>query len=113
MDKTNYLKGMKLLREFRKLDSEMPIQMASVFLRVTMQPGITIKELMTLEDISQSSASRNVAALSDWNRARKAGHGLIQAVEDPYERRRKIVTLTPKGKRVAATMNEILSCEES
>jgi DNA-binding MarR family transcriptional regulator len=112
VDKHNFQTGMNLIREFRKFDSEMPMQMASVFLRVAMQPGITIKELMTLEDISQSSASRNVAALSDWNRAHKPGHGLIKAVEDPYERRRKIVDLTPKGKRVAATMNDLLAVAE-
>ena len=106
--KLAYNKGIRLLEEFRKLDSEMPIQMAATFLMVANEEGITMKNLGNRLGISQSSCSRNVAALSRWHRLGNPGHDLLYAIEDPVERRRKIVKLTPKGKRVAETVLKIL-----
>jgi DNA-binding MarR family transcriptional regulator len=36
-------------------------------------------------------------ALGEWHRFGKPGMGMIETVEDPVERRRKICFLTPKG----------------
>ena len=47
--------------------------------------------------MSQSLCSRTVAALSKWQRRGTPGLDLIEAIEDPRERRRKIMYLTPKG----------------
>lgn len=99
----------RAMEEFRKLDAEMPMQQAVVFLHVVLLPGITMKALGEATGLSQSSCSRNVAALSQWHRLGEAGHDLVVATEDPAERRRKVVHLTPKGKRVAASINEIMS----
>jgi DNA-binding MarR family transcriptional regulator len=95
------------LEEFRKLDAQMPPQMMQTFLWVCVHDGITMKDLADRVGISQSSMSRNVAALSKQHRLGKPGYDLIAATEDPAERRRKIVTLTPKGKRVAASLSAI------
>ena len=38
----------------------------------------------------------------------KFGLGLLQTEDDPYERRRKIVRLTPKGKRLAGTLMQMV-----
>lgn len=103
-----YRKGLNLLEELRKIDAEMPLQMATAFLTVASEEGITMKRLGEKLGISQSSCSRNVAALSKYHRLNKPGHDLLYATEDPEERRRKIVKLTPKGKRVAETLLEIL-----
>lgn len=112
MDKQTLAKGLRFVEEFRKIDPEMQLQTVATFMSVAVQPGITMKELADRLGISQASCSRNVAALSKWHRMSRPGHDLVEAVEDPAERRRKIVHLTPKGKRIAQTIWEILDREK-
>lgn len=101
-------KGLRILEEFRKVEPEMPMQMAAAFLIVALEEGITMKRLGERLGISQSSCSRNIAALSKVHRLNKQGYDLVVAEEDPLERRRKIVKLTAKGKRVAEAIAEII-----
>lgn len=100
-------KVVKCLEEFRKIDPQMPPQTAQVFLWVCIQDGITMKDLAERVGISQSSTSRNVAALSKEHRYGKPGYDLVAATEDPMERRRKIVKLTPKGRRIAQALSDV------
>lgn len=97
---------MSVLEAFRELDPDMPIQYALSFLTLARHPGLSIRELSERLGIAQSSASRNVAALSAWHSFRKPGHGLVEAKEDPRERRRKIVSLTPKGKALMRRLDQ-------
>ncbi len=103
-----YVKSWKLLEEFRKFDADMPIQTAAMFLVVAANEGITMKALGEELGISQSSCSRNVAALSKQHRLNKPGLDLVYAEEDPVERRRKIVKLTPQGRRLAQAIRGIV-----
>jgi DNA-binding MarR family transcriptional regulator len=100
---------MRILEEFRKLDPDLPIQYALSFLTLASNEGLSLGELATRLGIAQSSASRNVAALSEWHSFGKPGLDLVEAKEDPRERRRKLVTLTPKGHALVETLREILS----
>ena len=59
--------------------------------------------------IGQSSCSRNILALGKWHRLGRPGADYVEAVEDPKERRRKIVYLTPKGRTVARKALEALT----
>jgi DNA-binding MarR family transcriptional regulator len=106
--KKAYGKALKLFEELRKVDSDMPLQMAATFVMVANNEGITMKDLGQRLGMAQSTCSRNVAALSKVHRLNKPGHDLLYATEDPAERRRKIVKLTPKGKRVAESILEIM-----
>jgi DNA-binding MarR family transcriptional regulator len=63
--------------------------------------------------IAQSSASRNIAALSRWHSFGKDGHDLVEAREDPRERRRKIVSLTPRGRHLVATLRALIAGQAS
>lgn len=98
----------KALEEIRKVDSEMPTQMAACFIAVALRPGITMKELADEVGLAQSSVSRNVAMLSKQFRPGKPGHDLVEAMEDPAERRRKIVRLSFKGRKVAEAINDVI-----
>lgn len=102
-----------VLEEFRSVYSEMPAQQQAVFLYVAAREAEggdppTMLELCKTMGFSQSSASRNVAALSQWHRLGKPGLDLMVAAEDPAERRRKILKLTPKGRRLADRLNRAL-----
>jgi DNA-binding MarR family transcriptional regulator len=78
-------------------EPDMPVQQARVVLAVAMRPGLTMGGLLRMVVMSQSLCSRTVAALSEWQRRGTPGLDLIEAIEDPRERRRKIMYLTPKG----------------
>lgn len=102
------INGFRFLEELRKLDPEMQLQTAQTFMCVALRPGITMKEIGDKLGLSQSSCSRNVAALSKWHRLNKPGHNLVVAVEDPMERRRKVVNLTQDGERMARNIKALL-----
>ena len=99
----------QVLEAFRKLDPDLPIQYALSFMTIAQTEGISIGELAERLGIAQSSASRNVAALSRWHSFGKAGLDLVQAQEDPRERRRKIVTLTDKGREFLDALRAIVN----
>ena len=100
---------MHVLEEFRKLDPDLPIQYALSFLTLAQNEGMSMRELAERLGIAQSSASRNVAALSKWHSFGKPGLDLVQAEEDPRERRRKIISLTPKGHALIGTLREMMA----
>jgi DNA-binding MarR family transcriptional regulator len=99
----------QILEEFRRLDPDMPIQYALSFLTIARHPGLSMGDLAQRLGIAQSSASRNIAALSQWHSFNRAGHDLVVAHEDPRERRRKIVTLTPRGATLIETLRAIIA----
>lgn len=98
----------RVLEAFRLLDPDLPIQYALSFLTIAQNEGLSIRDLSERLGIAQSSASRNVAALSKWHSFGKEGHDLVQSEEDPRERRRKIVTLTPKGRSLARQLASLI-----
>jgi DNA-binding MarR family transcriptional regulator len=101
----------RVLEEFRRLDPDMPIQYALSFLTIARHEGLSMGDLAQRLGIAQSSASRNIAALSKWHSFGKAGHGLVEAHEDPRERRRKIVRLTPRGHHLVAVLRALVAGE--
>ncbi len=88
---------LQLVRE--ELDPEMQLQTLLTLLVVDTQPGITMKDAMKKIGISQSSISRNTSILGRLYVKGQTGLDLVAAVEDPMERRRKIMRLTPKGEK--------------
>ena len=100
-----------VLEEFRRFDPDMPIQYALSFLTIAQNEGLSMGDLAQRLGIAQSSASRNIAALSRWHSFGKAGHDLVEALEDPRERRRKIVSLTAKGHRLVAGLRALVAGE--
>lgn len=97
--------SLALLDRLRALDADMPMAQAYALLLIARDEGLSLKELSTRAHVGMASASRYVAAFSQPVAPGKKGMGLVIAKEDPLERRKKIITLTPKGK---ATISKIL-----
>lgn len=57
------------------------------------------KEIAAKVGISTSAVSRQVAALGDWHASQKPGLGLLTAIPDLADRRRKPVKLTTRGRK--------------
>lgn len=98
--------AMKILSALREDDEQMQMQTAQVFIAIAMQPGITAQQIGEQVGLSQSSVSRNTAALGEWHRFGKPGLDWIEAVADPRERRRRIHFLTIKGRKKAREVIE-------
>lgn len=97
----------RAIEEMRKVDPEMQAHTINIFLTVCMRPSITMKELCTILGVSQATMSRNIAAMGKVHRLNRPGYDLLIATEDPVERRRKIVNLTPRGMRIKNALDEI------
>lgn len=90
--------ALMLFHNFRKLESDMPIAQAYCFLLIAQYEGLSVKELAERANIGMASASRYVAEFSKIGGRGREGYGFVDASEDPLERRKKIIKLTPKGK---------------
>lgn len=89
---------MSALAELRDLDMDMPIAQALSLLLIAKYEGLSLSDLAQKAGVGMASASRYVASFGKPVKPGAKGHGLVQAVEDPNERRKKVITLTPKGR---------------
>lgn len=97
-----------ILSLFRAVDGEMPVQMMMVFCWVALNEGGVQRDLCTALDMPNSTASRNLAALSTVHRLGKEGHGLVTWTEDVMDRRSKLLVLTEKGRAFAHQIADLL-----
>ena len=102
---------MKVLDAIRGDEIDMSMQQAQAFLAVIMRPGLTMQNMADMVGMSQSSCSRNVAALSKEHRLHKPGLNFVEAIQDPVEWRRKVMYLTPLGVLRARKVIEALTGE--
>lgn len=101
-----------VMEVFRSVDPEIQAQTVLTFLMIARQPGIPMRTIQTRLDVASSTASRNVAYLSDLNyKPSRKGHGFVVAREDPADRRNKLVFLTPKGKKFLQNLETAMSGE--
>ena len=103
---------MVALEQFRAINPSIPVQQVQTFLYVCEHQddpeGVSIKDIATALGFSHASASRNVAAFSDWTRHRREGPALLAAHEDMMHRSHKKVFLTEQGERLKETLQELL-----
>lgn len=98
-----------VLNEFRYLDSETPAQLMVVFLYIATHEGCLKVDMQRAIDMTGPSASRNTDWLSKYHRSNKGrGLHLINKEQDPTNRSRVLLTLTPKGRQLATKIQTIL-----
>jgi DNA-binding MarR family transcriptional regulator len=90
-------KTLLVVEEFRKLHSEMPMQIAAAFLMIAQKPRISLADLRQQLGQGKSSVLRNVGMLQDkW--------GLVTYGRDPLDSRNNIAWLTPAGERLVRSL---------
>lgn len=97
-----------LVREFRKLHIDMSAGTMEAYLTIAANPGISVGGLAEKLGCSGGGASRYVSLLGDWDRKKNPGYGLVEAREDPIDRRYRGVYLTEKGRRMAEDIGIII-----
>jgi DNA-binding MarR family transcriptional regulator len=95
------------------VDDRMPIQQLTIFLSIAsahLSNGEADARLLGKETgLSQSSVSRNIAALGEWHRLGRPGHGLVEQRVDYEDRRRRPVVLTTKGLKVVKELTKVIT----
>lgn len=97
-----------LLRELQKIDAEFPLQYAVCLCEIAKAEGLSLTRLSEKTGLTISTVSRIVGALSK-NRQKGASYGLIKVSVSAEERRRKELSLTPKGRAVIAGIEDIVT----
>lgn len=87
--------------------SDIPLQQLLTFTHVANVTEMPMADLANLTGVAQSSVSRNVARLGPGMTPSEPGYGLLTAYEDPYYRKRKLVSLTPRGKELAKQLETV------
>lgn len=97
------------LELFRTIDPEMQAQTVAVFCVVAKEnEPVSMSTIKKQLGIAQSSVSRNVALLGEMNRHGREGPNLVQAWENPVNRREKLVELTPAGVRMRGLLKTMI-----
>lgn len=101
-------KLLKAIAAFRELDPDMQMPMAASFLLVALNDGVSRTEVMKELDVAGSTATRNLMGLMARGRLGRKGHGLVDQTVNPEERRWRMHSLTPEGRRFMRRLAEIL-----
>lgn len=84
----------------------MPAQRLSILLAIAMRDGVTYRDLQDITGLANSTISRNISAMSKLNRHGKPGTDLVEAIQEEDGYRRKLLYLTPKGRRVIESLSD-------
>lgn len=88
----------RVLAEFSKIDSEMQVPTILCFLYVAENNECLQRDVEVSLGLTNGSASRNISYWTDRRFDRKPGKGFIERFEDNYDRRLRVLRLTPEGK---------------
>ena len=101
-------KILQAINLLRLLDREVPAQVVAAFFYVASHNDCHKTAMEEDLNFSAASGSRNSDWLSEFHRLRKPGMGLITKTQDPANRRRQQLRLTPKGEQLIHQIKEIL-----
>lgn len=90
------------------IDATVPTQLVQAFVTVGLNEGKTLSELADMLGANLSTASRHLLDLGERNRKKEPGYGLVESRQDPMNLRQKHYTLTPKGKLLFRSIQQIM-----
>lgn len=86
--------------------TDTPMSQVLTFLHIATRGELPMADLAKSTGVVLSSVSRNVAKIGPGPNPKDPGLGLVEAFEDPWNRKRKLVRLTKKGRALADKINE-------
>lgn len=96
---------LRVVAEIRKVDPEMSLPELHVFLLIANEEeGMSLTDVSGKAGVALATASRYIGHLGQIDRNYKPGLGLLDSREDPRERRKKIISLTDKGRQLVDKM---------
>lgn len=96
--------ALEAFKEFTE-DGDVQVQTIQTFLKIALAGGATanFRDISRATGVTQAAVSRNIKKMAKGPRE-TAGYGLIIVELDPYDSRRRIITLSPRGKELVAQM---------
>lgn len=89
----------KEIEAFAKVNPEVNANMILIFLFIAQRGICTQKDLEVHLGLTNATASRGVSWWTGTKRYGMDGIGYIERMEDPRDRRYKLLQLTPEGKK--------------
>ena len=96
-----------LLHQLQKVDQEFPLQYALCLAEISLDEGCSLTTLAERVGLTLSTVSRIVGALSNY-RQNGQPYGLVEIKISATERRRKELTLTPRGRTLMQKLGKVL-----
>lgn len=95
----------RVILHARAVETDMPLgQLLCILVLAGDEEGMSLTELAKKANLQMATASRYIGSLGKIDRHREEGLNLVESFENPMERRKKIVRLTPKGKNLVSRM---------
>ncbi len=107
LDRASTRMFLDLLRQLQKIDPEFPLQYAICLGEIALDEGCSLTTLAERAGLTLSTVSRIVGALSDF-RQNGQPYGLIEIKVSATERRRKELTLSPRGRTLLQKLGKVL-----
>ena len=108
----NTKKMAQVISVLRQIDPDMPLSVIVVLMAMADNEPQEARELQRKLGLSTSALGRALTTLGSehWNRSsNKGGYNLVQQHVSPEDRRVRIATLTPKGRALMSTIEELLT----
>lgn len=97
---------LRVVSEIRNVDPEMSLPELHCFLLIANEEeGMSLTDVAGKAGVPLATASRYIGKLGQIDRFYKPGLGLVDSREDPRERRKKIISVTDKGKELISKLN--------
>jgi DNA-binding MarR family transcriptional regulator len=97
-----------LLDALRQIHPEFPLQYALCFFEISMDEGLSVTTLAKRVNLSLSTVSRIIGALSDNRQSGKA-FGLVEVRFAPQSRRQKELYISSNGKKTLKNISALVT----